>query len=170
MENERNAQAAAQPAEEKKPVEEKKPGYPMHKRKYTPLYTIIVFLYGLLVKLLFFIVHRGRPPILIFLKISLWRYILGSAKAKKALIYPSDEKVNRRPCRGDRIIVLSTTVFTNFPHFMEHNQTASMRVKTAILLTWTIGAYCARALTPTFSWGEPTMAVFRPRSPQTSAV
>ena len=24
--------------------EEKKPGYPMHKRKYTPLYTIIVFL------------------------------------------------------------------------------------------------------------------------------
>ena len=40
MENERNAQAAAQPAEEKKPVEEKKPGYPMHKRKYTPLYKI----------------------------------------------------------------------------------------------------------------------------------
>ena len=32
MENERNAQAAAQPAEEKKPVEEKKPGYPMHKQ------------------------------------------------------------------------------------------------------------------------------------------
>ena len=124
----------------------------------------LVRLLGL--KQLFFIVHRGRPPILFFLKISLWRYILGSAKAKKALIYPSDEKVNRRPCRGDRIIVLSTTVFTNFPHFMEHNQTASMRVKTAILLTWTIGAYCARALAPTFSWGEPTMAVFRPRSPQ----
>ena len=38
--------------------EEKKPGYPMHKRKYTPLYTIIVFLYGLLVKLLF---HQPRP-------------------------------------------------------------------------------------------------------------
>ena len=63
MENERNAQAAAQPAEEKKPVEEKKPGYPMHKRKYTPLYTIIVFLYGLLVKLLFFMKIEGRENV-----------------------------------------------------------------------------------------------------------
>ena len=26
--------------------EEKKPGYPMHKRKYTPLYTVIVFFMG----------------------------------------------------------------------------------------------------------------------------
>lgn len=33
-----------------------------------------------------------------------------------------------------------------------------------------IGAYCARALAPTFSWGEPTMAVFRPHSPLGSAV
>ncbi len=63
MENERNAQAAAQPAEEKKPVEEKRPGYPMHKRKYTPLYTIIVFLYGLLVKLLFFMKIEGRENV-----------------------------------------------------------------------------------------------------------
>ena len=63
MENERNAQAAAQPAEEKKPVEEKKPGYPMHKRKYTPLYTIIVFLYGRLVKLLFFMKIEGRENV-----------------------------------------------------------------------------------------------------------
>ena len=43
--------------------EEKKPGYPMHKRKYTPLYTIIVFLYGLLVKLLFFMKIEGRENI-----------------------------------------------------------------------------------------------------------
>lgn len=57
MENECNAQAAAQPAEEKKP------GYPMHKRKYTPLYTIIVFLYGLLVKLLFFMKIEGRENV-----------------------------------------------------------------------------------------------------------
>lgn len=51
--------------------------------------------------------------------------------------------------------MLSTTVFTDLPHFMEHNQTASMQMKTAILLTQTIGAYRARALAPTFSWGEP---------------
>lgn len=44
-------------------LEEKKPGYPMHKRKYTPLYTIIVFLYGLLVKLLFFMKIEGRENI-----------------------------------------------------------------------------------------------------------
>ena len=43
--------------------EEKKPGYPMPKRKYTPLYTIIVFLYGLLVKLLFFMKIEGRENI-----------------------------------------------------------------------------------------------------------
>ena len=43
--------------------EEKKPGYPMHKRKYTPLYTIIVFLYGLLVKLLFFMKIEGRENV-----------------------------------------------------------------------------------------------------------
>ena len=43
--------------------EEKKPGSPMHKRKYTPLYTIIVFLYGLLVKLLFFMKIEGRENI-----------------------------------------------------------------------------------------------------------
>lgn len=43
--------------------EEKKPGYPMHKRKYTPLYTVIVFLYGLLVKLLFFMKIEGRENI-----------------------------------------------------------------------------------------------------------
>ena len=63
MENGRNGQAAqaeekpekrmeAMPAEQaEKPEAEKKPGYPMHKRRYTPLYTIIVFLYGILVKL-----------------------------------------------------------------------------------------------------------------------
>ena len=61
MENGRNGQAAqaeekpekrmeAMPAEQaEKPEAEKKPGYPMHKRRYTPLYTIIVFLYGILV-------------------------------------------------------------------------------------------------------------------------
>ena len=43
--------------------EEKKPGYPMHKRKYTPLYTVIVFLYGLLVKLLFFMKIEGRENV-----------------------------------------------------------------------------------------------------------
>ena len=89
MENEHNAQAAQvmeQPEAEKKPAEqtaqgaemskpagqtekpekpaeEKKPGYPMHKRKYTPLYTIIVFLYGLLVKLLFFMKIEGRENV-----------------------------------------------------------------------------------------------------------
>ena len=35
----------------------------MHKRKYTPLYTIIVFLYGLLVKLLFFMKIEGRENV-----------------------------------------------------------------------------------------------------------
>ena len=63
MVNEHNgqvAQAMEKPAgqiektEEAKPAGEKKPGYPMRKRKYTPIYTIIVFLYGILVKLLFF--------------------------------------------------------------------------------------------------------------------
>lgn len=75
MENRRNGQAAQ--AEEKpekrmeamsaeqaeKPEAEKKPGYPMHKRRYTPLYTIIVFLYGILVKLLFFMKIEGRENV-----------------------------------------------------------------------------------------------------------
>ena len=43
------------PAEQaEKPEAEKKPGYPMHKRRYTPLYTIIVFLYG----------HSGEAAVL----------------------------------------------------------------------------------------------------------
>ena len=89
MENEHNAQAAQvmeqpevekKPAEQttqgaemskpagqterpEKPAEEKKPGYPMHKRRYTPLYTIIVFLYGILVKLLFFMKIEGRENV-----------------------------------------------------------------------------------------------------------
>ena len=75
MENERNGQAAqaeekpekrmeAMPAEQaEKPEAEKKPGYPMHKRRYTPLYTIIVFLYGILVKLLFFMKIEGRENV-----------------------------------------------------------------------------------------------------------
>ena len=41
----------------------RQPGYPMHKRKYTLLYTIIVFLYGLLVKLLFFMKIEGRENV-----------------------------------------------------------------------------------------------------------
>ena len=75
MENGRNGQAAqaeekpekrmeAMPAEQaEKPEAEKKPGYPMHKRRYTPLYTIIVFLYGILVKLLFFMKIEGRENV-----------------------------------------------------------------------------------------------------------
>ena len=75
MENGRNGQAAqaeekpekrmeAKPAEQaEKPEAEKKPGYPMHKRRYTPLYTIIVFLYGILVKLLFFMKIEGRENV-----------------------------------------------------------------------------------------------------------
>ena len=43
--------------------EEKKPGYPMHKRRYTPIYTIIVFLYGILVKLLFFMKIEGKENV-----------------------------------------------------------------------------------------------------------
>ena len=75
MENGRNGQAAqaeekpekrmeAMPAEQaEKPEAEKKPGYQMHKRRYTPLYTIIVFLYGILVKLLFFMKIEGRENV-----------------------------------------------------------------------------------------------------------
>ena len=49
-------------------------------------------------------------------------------------------------------------------------QTESHVARIAILPTRTMDADRIRALIPTFSWGNPTMAAFRPHDPLTSAV
>ena len=49
-------------------------------------------------------------------------------------------------------------------------QTESHAARIAILPTRTMDADRIRALIPTFSWGIPTMAAFRPHDPPTSAV
>lgn len=50
------------------------------------------------------------------------------------------------------------------------NQTESHAARIAILPTRTMDADRIRALIPTFSWGIPTMAAFRPHDQLTSAV
>ena len=90
---------------------------------------------------------------------------------KKAQFVRKGKQIDARAKYDKQIIVLPTIRFRSPPARRGIiNQTESHAARIAILPTRTMDADRIRALIPTFSWGNPTMAAFRPHDPRTSAV
>ena len=118
---------------------------------------------------LLFVVHDA-PPIVLFRIPSLWWDNLDMTQKRRNLPLKG-KQIDARAKYDKQIIVLPTIRFC-LPSARRGiiKQTESHAARIAILPTRTMDADRIRALIPTFSWGIPTMAAFRPHDPPTSAV
>lgn len=111
--------------------------------------------------------HYSRFYDSILMGISHWIW----HKQKSAICSVKGKQIDARAKYDKQIIVLPTIRFRSPPARRGiRNQTESHAARIAILPTRTMDADRICALIPTFSWGNPTMAAFRPHDPRTSAV
>ena len=92
-------------------------------------------------------------------------------QTKKRHCSVKEKQIDAR-AKYDKQIIVPPTIRFCLPSARRGiiKQTESHAARIAILPTRTMDADRIRALIPTFSWGIPTMAAFRPRDPPTSAV